>query len=216
MRLLRTMVLLNVMLVVGCGGSGGGGGGGDGSADEIDSVSEGLPTEEIDPEPVVMVAQPSTRVSGITYSWPEDFTVIEGDESFSLEEITTDFQRGRLIANPDDTVRCTDGVQLGPNLDQATVDAQVVSNYDGRIISVDDISISGFFGQEVLLAGTSSSGEDTTSIARHYYVTSDRLNLETDNAAVFFISCSAITNNFSPDESIMRSILDSLQFTFSL
>ena len=111
MRLLRTMVLLNVMLVVGCGGSGGGGGGGDGPADEIDSVSEGLPTEEIDPEPVVMVAQPSTRVSGITYSWPEDFTVIEGDESFSLEEITTDFQRGRLIANPDDTVRCTDGVQ---------------------------------------------------------------------------------------------------------
>ena len=200
---IKIFVLVNFILVTACGGGG--------SSEPIVDPNSG------DPNPVDSQggAASNTLVNGVQFSWPGDFNVIAGEAVFNFDLDTYDYQSGRVIANASDSIRCSDGIEIGGSFDVDTVNAQVVSSYEGQIISVNAISTDLYSGQEVILSYVSDADVDLNSIARHYYIGSDRFDGRPGDSAVFYFRCNTLTSEYAQNEVVIRSILDSVEFTYS-
>lgn len=198
----KLLILASLIVVTACGGNGGGEPGGG--------------SDPADPNPVDNQGGATSLINSIRFSWPAEFSVIDGEDLITFDFDTYEYQRGRVIANSNETIRCFDGFEVAPDsLDVDTVNAQIVSSYDGQIISVNNVNTSGVGGQEVILSDIFDSNAEVTTIGRHYYINSGRLNASPGDAAVFYLRCSTVTSDYSQNEVVMRSILDSVQFISS-
>jgi len=203
----KVSILFYCLVLVACGGSSGTDNG-DGLP-EVDTGDEGARGDGLD------VQTPGQAISAMNFSWPPEFSERSGRDSFIVDPDNYDFQRGAILANSDNSIVCSTAAEIGSDLSLSTVNAQVVSGYDGTIVSVNDISVGGISGQEAILSNTNSDGVDIIDIAHHYFIPAALVALDTDDAAVFYFRCSSIASDYSQNEAIMRSILSSINFTSS-
>lgn len=203
LNLIKLIVLANFILVAACGGD-----------DNSPPINEPDFTDPSQSGGVPSNVGNDNIINGISFNWPDEFTVADGQETNQWNFDSNDVQPGRTISTSDNTMLCSDSFEAGGSFSISTVNAQVVSANVGDIISVESTSADGFSGQEVLLSISDSNG-DFTRIARHYYLPKDRLNNTTGHSAVFRHSCTSTAANYAQNEAVLRSILNSVIFSFT-
>ena len=161
---------------------------------------------------VVVTTQSPIDIKVYTFkvSIPNGFSEVSRND-FNFRSGVYQPQTGQTIVNADNSIRCRTAAELGENLSLETVNAQIASSREGSIVSVENIEKGGFRGQETVIS-SGDSAEENLDIARHYFIPANRFFLGTDEAAVFYFRCTTPSVNYSENESVMRSILDSGNF----